>query len=161
MLFSSIKGINRLMNKGMSNIYLKITIEKNWLSRNFVSRSVFGEHQLMQISQNFKTSCCNLKIRDLGTKQCVEKFYYFNFERNYDVFKLKRPYILLTKNINFNKNEIESKIENSTHSFREMSLMYLGSYNNRKLKVKLWCVGTIRKKREFFWYHLFCPKEIF
>ena len=84
------------MNKGMSNIYLKITIEKNWLSRNFVSRSVFGEHQLMQISQNFKTSCCNLKIRDLGTKQCVEKFYYFNFERNYDVFKLKRPYILST-----------------------------------------------------------------
>ena len=117
MFFSSIKEINRLMNKGMSNIYLKITIEKNWLSRNFVSRSVFGEHQLMQISQNFKTSCCNLKIRDLGTKQCVEKFYYFNFERNYDVFKLKRPYILLTKNINFNKNEIESKMENSTHSF--------------------------------------------
>ena len=117
MLFSSIKGINRLMNKGMSNIYLKITIEKNWLSRNFVSRSVFGEHQLMQISQNFKTSCCNLKIRDLGTKQCVEKFFYFNFERNYDGFKLKRPYILLTKNINFNKNEIESKMENSTHSF--------------------------------------------
>ena len=27
--FSSIKGINRLISKGMSNIYLKVTIEKN------------------------------------------------------------------------------------------------------------------------------------
>ena len=34
--FSS-KGIeiNRLLSKGMSNIYLKVTIEKNWRSQNF------------------------------------------------------------------------------------------------------------------------------
>ena len=35
MFFSSIKGINRLISKGMSNIYLKVTIEKNWRSQNF------------------------------------------------------------------------------------------------------------------------------
>ena len=29
------KEINRLLSKGMSNIYLKVTIKKNWLSRNF------------------------------------------------------------------------------------------------------------------------------
>ena len=28
------KEINRLFRKGMSNIYLKITIEKNWRSQN-------------------------------------------------------------------------------------------------------------------------------
>ena len=28
MFFSSIKGINRLISKGMSNIYLKVTIQK-------------------------------------------------------------------------------------------------------------------------------------
>ena len=28
------KKINRLLSKGMSNIYLKITIEKNWPSQN-------------------------------------------------------------------------------------------------------------------------------
>ena len=39
-------------------------------------------------------------------------FYYFNFERNYDVLKLN-------KNINFNKNETESKMEYPTDSFRE------------------------------------------
>ena len=34
MLFSSIKGINRLISKGMSNIYLQVTIEKNGRSQN-------------------------------------------------------------------------------------------------------------------------------
>ena len=27
--------MNRLINEEMSNIYLKVTIEKNWLSQNF------------------------------------------------------------------------------------------------------------------------------
>ena len=33
--------------------------------------SRFGELQLTQMSLNFKTSCCNLKIRGLGAKLCV------------------------------------------------------------------------------------------
>ena len=33
--------------------------------------------------------------------------------------KSKRPSILLTKNVNFNKNERESKMENPTQGFRE------------------------------------------
>ena len=32
---SSIKGINGLVSKGMPNIYLEVTIEKNWGSQNF------------------------------------------------------------------------------------------------------------------------------
>ena len=38
-------------------------------------------------------------------------FYYFNFIRSYEVFKSKGPYILLNKNINFNKkqNGIENR----------------------------------------------------
>ena len=35
MLFSSIKEINRLISKTMSNIYLKVTIEKEWRTQNF------------------------------------------------------------------------------------------------------------------------------
>ena len=34
------------------------------------------------------------------------------------------PCILLNKNINFSKSETESKIENPTHSFREMKLVH-------------------------------------
>ena len=45
-------------------------------------------------------------------------FYYFHFESNY-VLKSKSPCILLNKNINFNKNETELKMENPTNSFRD------------------------------------------
>ena len=35
MFFSSVKEINWLISKGMSNIYLKVTIEKKRCSQNF------------------------------------------------------------------------------------------------------------------------------
>ena len=61
----------------MSNIYLKITIEtfSKWFSvfKTFVTRSVFGELLLTQISVNFKTSCCNLKIKGLRAKLCWKR----------------------------------------------------------------------------------------
>ena len=103
----------------MSNIYLKVTIEtfsKLSFSRfkNFFTRSVFKELQLKQILMNFKNTCSNLKI---SGHICAWHFYYFNFERNYDVLKSKSLCILLNKNINFNKNKTESKMENSIRSF--------------------------------------------
>ena len=116
------------MSKGMSNKYLKVTIEtfsklRFSKSKKFVSRSVFGEFQLTQIL-NFKTSCYNLKIRGLGAKLFVWLlYYYFNFERNYDVLKSKCPCILLNKNKDFNKNETELKMENPTQSFRETNFV--------------------------------------
>ena len=131
MLFNPIKEINRLkkyinrlLSKGMSNIYLKVTIETFSKLRfsgfeKFVTRSVFRDLQLTQISLHFKTCRCNLKMRDLGAKLCVVR----NFARNYGVLKLKSPCILLNKNINFNKNKTESKMENPTHSFRETNLV--------------------------------------
>ena len=57
-------------------------------------------------------------MRGLEEKVCVV-FYYFNLERNFDVLKSKSPCFLLNKNINSNKNETESKIENPTKTFRE------------------------------------------
>ena len=66
----SIQEIDRLVSKGMSNIYLKTDVLKTSIfhSLKFVSRSIFGELQLTQVSLNFKTSCCNLKIRGIGVK---------------------------------------------------------------------------------------------
>ena len=100
----------------MSNIFLKVPIGR---SQNVAS---FGDLQLTQISLNFKTSCCNLKIRRLEPKLCVV-FYYFNFEKSYDVLKSKSSCILLNKNININKNGPESNMENPTHSFGETNLV--------------------------------------
>ena len=44
-------------------------------------------------------------------------FYHFNLKKN-GVLKSKIPCILLNKNINLNKNEIDLKIENLTCSFK-------------------------------------------
>ena len=79
-----LKQINRLLKKGMSNIYLKVTVEKNWRSQNFNFLSL----KLTQISLNFKTSCSNLKIRDLGAKLCVA-FILFQFWKGLWHFKVK------------------------------------------------------------------------
>ena len=48
-------------------------------------------------------------------------FYSFNYKKNYDYLKSKSPSYLLKKNINLNKNETESKMENLTHSFWDTS----------------------------------------
>ena len=84
MFFNSIKKKNSLrkeiktslLSEGMSNIYLKFTIEtfsKLLFSgfKEFVTKSVFGELQLTQKSLNFLTSCNNLKTRGLGAKLYV------------------------------------------------------------------------------------------
>ena len=88
-----------------------MTFSKHRFSKfkRFLSWLNFGEVQFTQISLNFQTFCCNSKIGWL--------FYYFNFERNYDVLKSKSQWILLSKTINFNKNKMELKMENLTYTF--------------------------------------------
>ena len=61
----------------MSNIYLKVTLEKNWLSQNFdYLRSpetkffAWGASTHADII-DFKTFYWNLKMRVLGAKLCV------------------------------------------------------------------------------------------
>ena len=122
------KEMNRLISKGTSNIYLNVTIEKKWFTQNLDFKSIkrsspgqfLGELQLTLISLNSQTSCCNLKIRDLGAKLCVA-FLLFSFWKKLRLFKVKSPWFLFNKNINFNKNETEMKMENPTQSFRELN----------------------------------------
>ena len=73
----------------------------------------------MQISLNFQNSWCNLKIWKVCEQNCMWFFYYFYFDRCYDVLKSKTPCFSLNKNINFNNNKTESKMEHTTESFRE------------------------------------------
>ena len=68
--------------------------------------------------------------------------YYLPFERNYDVLKSNDLYILLNKNINFNRNW------NIWHT--ERRTMCFSSYKDRKLKVKLWWVGACERKKTTF-----------
>ena len=82
----------------MSIIYLKVTIEtfsnfdfqglKNLSPGQSLKSSLFEELQLTQISLNFKSSCCNLKIRGLGAKLSVA-FPLFLFWKELWGFKVK------------------------------------------------------------------------
>ena len=117
MFFSSIKEINWLISKGMSNIYLKVTIEL------------------------LKTSLSLKKIRlwewEVWEKKCERLFYYFNFERNYDVLKSRSPDFLLNKNI---KTLIKTKRNRKwkiPHTLLERQTLGFSPYKNRELKVKL------------------------
>ena len=99
MFFSSIKEMNGLLteinrlSKGMSNIYLKVTIEKKWRTQKFDFQS--------------------LKNSSPG------QFWGTFNSRRYRIFWEQK--MLLNKNTNSNQNETESKMENPTHSFREMN----------------------------------------
>ena len=88
-------------------------------------------------------------------------FYYFDFERNYDVLNSKCPYFLLHKNVNFDKNETELEMENPTHAFRETSLVFQVI---QELRIKCKTVmswSSPKKKEAIFLWRLFCPKNIF
>ena len=58
---------------------------------------------------------------------------------------------MLNKNINFNKNETESKMENPTHSFRETNfVLQLIQESQIKSKTDELVGARERKKRAFF-----------
>ena len=72
----------------------------------------------------------------------------------------KSSCILLNKNINFNKNETESKMENPTQAFREMNLV-LQLKKESQIKSKTMMSWSSRKKREGIFCTVFFPKGIF
>ena len=74
-------------------------------------------------------------------------FHYFNFERNYDVLKWKSLCFTLNKYINFNKNEMESRMENPIHTFREMNIV-LQLIQELQIKSKTLMSWSSQKKKE-------------
>ena len=86
MFFSSIIGMNRLISKGMSNLY-------------YWERLTFSK--LLFCFATYKS--------EVWEQNNVCLFHYFNFEMNFDVLKSKSPRILLNKNMNFNKTKQKRK----------------------------------------------------
>ena len=117
----------------------KLKYSKLWFSKfkKIVSSPVFRELQLTHISLNFQTFCCNLKVRGLLAKLCVTTLYYSNFERNYDVSKSKSICILLKKIWTLIKTKRNWKWK-IPHTVLKRRTLCCSSYNNRKLKIKLW-----------------------
>ena len=97
---------------------------------------------------NFKTSCCNLKVRGFGAKVCVA--FLFNFERNYDVSKSKSHAFCWTKMKTLIKTKRNRKWK-IPHRLLERLILCFSSYKSREWTVKLWWVAAReRQKRAFF-----------
>ena len=87
------------------------------------------------------------KKLEVWEQKWVWLFYYFNFKRNNDVLKSNSPCILLNININFNKNETVSKMENPIYSFRETNLE-LQLRQESQIKSKTVISWSSRKKKQ-------------
>ena len=102
-LLSSVKEIKNLINKGMSNLLLRKThLPKFWLVQVWEIRlqvSFWGAPTHAHIAE-FYNFLLQLKIQVWKQKR-VWPFYWFTFERNYDVLKSKNPCLLSNKKLNF------------------------------------------------------------
>ena len=134
---------------------MKVTIEKVRLQFSF-----WGAPTHADIIE-FSNSLLQLK-NQRSRRKTVWLFYYFYFEKNYDVLKSKSPCFLLNKNINFKKTKLNWKWK-IPHTVLERWTMSISSYKDWELKVKLWCVGARERKKGAFFitYVLFCRKGIF
>ena len=136
MFFGSFKEINKSISKGMSNIYYKVTIGKIRRSQSFdflnLKNLSLGQFLRSSNSRKYDEILKFLRNQEFEVweQKCMWFFYYFNFERNYDVLKSKSPCFLLNKNINFNTNETESKLENPHTPFERRTLCF-SSYKSR------------------------------
>ena len=93
-------------------------------------------------------------------QSCEWLFYSFSFEKNYDVWKSKHPCFLLNKNINFNKNETEPKMENPTRSFRDKNLVLQLVWESR-IKSKSVMSWSSQKKKECIFRNVYFVRKIF
>ena len=83
--------------------------------KKFVSRPIFlGAPNQADIIE-FSNFLLQLRNQRAGNKT-LWLFYYFYFERNYDVLKSKNIYFLWNKNVNFNKTKAESYQKKLLHT---------------------------------------------
>ena len=104
MFFSSIKQINRLISKGMSNIYLRVTNEKKWCTQKFYflssKSSSLGQYLGSSNSHRYRW-ICKLLVTNWKTEVWEQTVYGFSINlilKGIMTFlKSKSPYFLLTK----------------------------------------------------------------
>ena len=149
----------------MSNIYLTVTKRKISKLRfpklkKFVSRSVFGELQFTQISLNFKTSCCNLKIRCLGAKLCVA-FLLFWFWEGLWRFKVKESMLYFWTKICTLIETRRNRKWKIPRIVLERWNLWFSSNKNSELKVKPWWVRAHQRKQSALFVTFVLSEENF
>ena len=150
MFFSSINKINRLLketngllNKGMSNIYLEITIEKKLHTQNFNFQRLknsspgqcFGSSNSCRYHWTLKLLFATCES-EASEQNCVWLFYYFSFERNCDALNSKSNAFCRTKIQTLIKMRRNRKWE-IPRTVLQRRILCFRSYKNCESKVKL------------------------
>ena len=150
----------------MSNIYLKVTVEKKWRSQNFdflslkiLSLGQFLGYPTLADIIEFSIFLFQLKNQKSESK-IVCGFSITYFGKNYGVLKLESPCFLLSKNTNFNKNETKSKMENPTNNFREMNYV-LQLVSESQIKRKTVMSWSWQRKKECIFCNVYFVPRIF
>ena len=89
-----------------------------------------------------------LKIRSLGGKEC------------YEVLKSKSPCFMLNKNVNFNKNKTEYKLEDLTYACRDTNLL-LQLILELRIKNEIDQLELVKENNVTSLQHVFCILGIF
>ena len=137
MFFISIKEINRLLNKGMSYIYRKVT------------KLTFSKLRSSKSSSPGQFSNFLLQLKNEKSRSKTVCGFSIILILNYDVLKSKSPCLYLNKNINLIKTRRNRKWK-IAGTISERWNLRLSSYKNRKLKVKVWWVGSRERKKSSF-----------
>ena len=161
MFFISVQQINRLISKGLSNIYSQAKIVKNWRFQNFdfLDLKNLSPGQFLD-SSNSRTYHWILKLL-ISTQRSGSKTVR-GFSILLILYKINLLFlcISLNKKMDFNKNEWKWERKwKIPHAVLEGRTLCFSSYKNRKLKVKLWWVGACKRKKMAL-CEVYCPKEI-
>ena len=87
-------------------------------------------------------------------------FYYFSFERNYDILRSKISCFLLNRNINLTKTKRDRRSE-IPQTLLERRTLCFTSYKNHELKVKLWWFGARQRRTSVFFKVYFVRRNFF
>ena len=160
-VFSSVKGINRLISKGMSNISLKVTIEKNWRSQNFNFLSLknlypgqfLGSSNLSRYHW-ISEFLFKLKNQRSWSWGLVCGFSIILILKVIMMFQSQRLHAFCwTKIWALIKTKRNQKWKIS-HTLLKRQTLCFSSYKNLKLKVKLWWVEVRKRKEKAFFVPL-------
>ena len=102
----------------------------------------------------FSKLCIQVSFWGASTETFIVEFQNFSlqhknrrfWEQNYVWPKSKRRWILLNKNISFNKTK-QNRKRKIPHTVSERQTLCFSSFKNRKIKVKLWWVGARERKQ--------------
>ena len=129
----------------MSDILLKVTIEKKWHIKNFDFQNL---KSLPSTHTDIFEFSNLLQLKNQKSESKTVSFLLFWFWRELICFKVKESMLFVEQKYNFNRNKKELQIENSTYVIQHKSCALAHIRSELKVKLVSW---SLWKKKLHFW----------